>query len=235
MKFVWAKSISPEELTEIVAIHFQALNESFLNNFGFNFVRTIYQELISDPTNLVLIVKEDEHIVAYLVMFLNADQQLLKIITNNWLFFLRQAIRTLLVNPRLLIRALDSKDILQSHDEKGEAEIQFFAVDKNFLGKGTGTKMIRELNDRLKRLMINHYLVGTKKNNPLSNRFYLKNGFIFTHELKIFGETLNYYRSPVYRESRKIPPTTVSTPRSFNNVSGSLRKTAPRIRSPKAI
>ncbi len=80
--------------------------------------------------------------------------------------------------------------------DKPHAELQFIAVLPEQQNKGLGKEMMGIMGSELVARGINQYYVGTKKDNILSNNFYQKHGFVFSHTKRYFGDTLNYYISP---------------------------------------
>ena len=196
MKYEWVKKISADDLQAVVNLHFQALTESLLNNFSRQFVQIAYQSLINNPANLSLLVKKNDHVVGYLIVLFNASSQIRKIAADNLFVFVKEGIKAVSRTPSLLIKAIDAKALFEPHDPETGPELKFIAVDENFRSKGIGTKMLSVLSKKLSQMEVEHYCLATKKDNRLSNKFYINNHFIFLHQREVFGDVFNYYRSP---------------------------------------
>lgn len=184
MTFAWVNSVTQEELNSVTELHKEALKESFLNNFGPKFLSILYQNLIQSSKNHTLLVKSDGKVQGFLLAVSDLKNQLPAMLTPG-------LIMSLMHKPILIFRVLQY--LIQSHSKTSQFELQFIAVDAKFRNKGIGTNMLKHL---AKKLNNKSYIVGTKKNNQVSNAFYQKNGFIFLHQRKVFGDILNFYQSP---------------------------------------
>ena len=75
-------------------------------------------------------------------------------------------------------------DLIDGYPENDCAFIGFFMVDEKYQGKEVGTKIISDACDYLKCMGFNRVQLGIDKDNPQSNHFWKKNGFIVLQEVK---------------------------------------------------
>lgn len=188
--------LSQTDLDQIVKLHQTELKESFINNFGSGFLAVVYKTIISDNQNIFLTIKDNTKVVGFLVATVDGDKFNQKIINNNFLKLSCQIIKSSLFKPLILIKLINwflTKNI----KNKLAPELQFIAIDHTHQGKGLGTMLIKQLNNEFKKRGINKYRVGTKALNVLSNNFYKKLDFKYTHQEQFFGDIFNYYLSPI--------------------------------------
>lgn len=87
-------------------------------------------------------------------------------------------------NDKFYIGFFDNKtmvaimDLVLDYPEKGIAFIGFFMMNLEYQNKGIGSKIINECNHYLQKLGCKKVCLGVDKNNPQSNAFWKKNGFI---------------------------------------------------------
>ena len=62
MKIKRVYDLTPTELKTIVNLHYQALNESFLNNFGKAFLSIVYQNIPKSKDNIVLLLQDNRNL-----------------------------------------------------------------------------------------------------------------------------------------------------------------------------
>jgi len=180
-------------IREISRIHYSVLTESFLNNFGLDFLERIYTNLLESKDCILLVCEENEVVVGYALAFTDYSKFFQTAISKKILLGL-SVVATLLRKPSFIKKILPS--ILKRQKEGNHAELQFIAVTQENRGKNIGTKLIEQLNLELKLKGIKNYLVGTKSENILSNQFYKKIGFKHVSVKYYFGDKLNFYISP---------------------------------------
>jgi ribosomal protein S18 acetylase RimI-like enzyme len=195
MQLLRLTNYNQQELKQIVDLHFLTLQESTFKNFGKKFIKIVYQTIITDKNNIFLVIEDKNRIFGFVAATQDINEFYQSIIRKNFFSLTFEVIRSTLFNPQLLINT--TKWILKKpKKQKYPAELQFIAVDSALQGQGWGTKLIKKLNEELKKSNINHYRVGTWASNPLSNNFYQKLGFKLLEKEKILGIDFNYYLSP---------------------------------------
>lgn len=73
-------------------------------------------------------------------------------------------------------------DLILDYPEKGVAFIGFFMMNLQYQNRGIGSGIITECAQYLKRIGFNKIRLGVDKNNPQSNAFWKKNGFLTVGE-----------------------------------------------------
>ncbi len=187
---------SDEAVDQISSIHLNVLGESFLNNFGIDFLKIIYRNLIESQNSIVLGSFEDKKITGYLLAVRDYSKFLKTTTSNRKLSLTYIVIKTVLRKPELLKKILTS--LVKTRDENSHAELQFIALLPEAQGKNLGTELVQELNREFLKIGIKEYIVGTKSSNELSNKFYNRLGFMLSHKKEYFGDELNYYKSPMF-------------------------------------
>lgn len=76
-------------------------------------------------------------------------------------------------------------------------ELQFIAVDKKYQGQGYGKKLVGSLEEEYKKMGIQKYWVGTKKNDQKSNAFYKHLKFELAGQANVLSEQQNFYSKTI--------------------------------------
>ena len=186
---------SDTEIEEIIQIHMKVLTESFLNNFGNKFLEIIYKNLSKSKNTIILIVK-NEKIDGFALATKNYSDFFADALAKKIIGVMLEVLKGIIKKPTITPKLLRSVPEMLFKKNEPHAELQFIAISPNLQGRGFGTLILNKLDEEFSKIGVNSYLVGTKEDNTLSNNFYKKNGFIFSHTKKFFGDTLNYYDSP---------------------------------------
>jgi ribosomal protein S18 acetylase RimI-like enzyme len=194
MQIQRVRDLTPQELSQIYLIHRNILKESFLNNFGQDFLKIVYQYLPKSRNNIFLILKSSDRVVGFGVATKNSNF-VSEVIQNNFFTLTIAVAKAVLINAGLLFKI--TPWLFQSKKtEKFPSELLFLAIDKDYQGQGYGTEFIKKFYEEFRKEKIKYFKVGTKSNNPKSNEFYKKLKFSFLAEIEIFGDNFNYYLSP---------------------------------------
>lgn len=194
MKLKYLKKLSSDQVEQISNLHFKILNESFINEFGLDFVRLCYKSISNYNDHIIIILEENKKIYGFLVAASNGELFNQKIISRNFFKFLRHILRVILKKPILILWLLTGLP-LPFKITSIRSELKFIAIDPSFQGKGWGSKMVKYLNKMFKQRAVLRFKVGTKVKNELSNKFYKKMGFSLIYTENIFGDKFNYYSS----------------------------------------
>jgi ribosomal protein S18 acetylase RimI-like enzyme len=188
-------NLSKSEQEQVVDLHHHVLEESFLNNFGKDFLRTAYQFMVEDPENIVILALEYNQVLGFAVATLNGDTFSQRVMQAEYPRLLWEILKSSALRPQILSRLLEWK-LSPTHQHSIKPELQFLAIEKTHQRQGIGTEIIRTLAEEFNKSGIKRYRVGTKTQNPVSNTFYQKVGFSFIDQENIFGDAFNYYCSP---------------------------------------
>lgn len=74
-------------------------------------------------------------------------------------------------------------DLIDGYPEDDIAYIGFFMIAKKLQGQGVGSLMVTEICDCLKSIGFTKVRLGIDKDNPQSNHFWKKNGFVVLKEV----------------------------------------------------
>ncbi|MEQ1561654.1 MAG: GNAT family N-acetyltransferase [Nitrospira sp.] len=184
----------PKTIGVVAGIHYKILTESFLNNFGLSFLEIIYKNLSESKYSIFLVIEEDKGIKGFLLAMTDYSHFLSEAISKNKIKIISIIIKSIIKKPSIAYKIATS--LLEVSKESPHAELQFVAILNGYQGLGWGTKILEKLNQEFKNVGIKKYVVGTKSENELSNKFYQKLGFVKTYTKTYFGEELNYYTSP---------------------------------------
>lgn len=195
MQFKFINGPHPLTIKQMTALHFQLLQESFLNYFGQNLVEKVYEVFLNSQNNLVLIAYENpQKIAGFLVAIKDINLFKNTVFADNFWLFFRQTLATLTKNPLFILYIL--RWAVTKNRANITTHLQFIAVGPRWQRKGIGTKMMKLLQDKLAKDKVKHFLVATKKQNLQSNQFYRKLKFRLLYTEKIFDSEMNFYLSP---------------------------------------
>ena len=193
MEITRLNSTDSKAIEEISEIHLSVLTESFLNNFGLEFLKIIYENLLHSKNSILIVSRENSKITGYLLAVTDYSKFVEVAVSKKKFDLAKAVMRTLLNKPQLIYKLATS--LLKVSKEDPHAELQFIAILPECQGQGLGSKLMEELKMELEKIGIKQYHVGTKASNELSNRFYQKLGFPKAYTKNYFGDELNYYIS----------------------------------------
>lgn len=180
----------------IVSIHLTVLTESFLNNFGRKFLETIYVNIINSQESICLALYENDKIEGFALATKDYSTFFSNAIRENRFILFWELSTNLLLKPLNIYKLLKSLPNMVFTKEIPHAELQFLGVSPEFQGKGFGSALIERLGEEFKKVGVSEFYVGTKAEDPLSNKFYQKIGFAKKYSKTYFDKELNYYLSP---------------------------------------
>jgi ribosomal protein S18 acetylase RimI-like enzyme len=190
-------TFSSSDLASVVKIHLERLHESFLTRFGEPFLRVFYVTAISLDSSIVLVTRDAGCVVGFL--FAVTDRNLLyrKLIRSAFFILIFHVLRVSLFHPRIIFLLVEWMVVPLNPRFNHLPELQFLAVDGENQNKGIGSNLLEALDTLYISLGIHSYIVGTKATNVLSNRFYLKKGFVYINQEYVFGEMQSFYEKNI--------------------------------------
>lgn len=186
------------ELTRLVSLHDQVLTESFLNNFGLEFLGLIYQNLAQAPDIILLVAYDNGQIAGYALATTDYSRFITTAFSQRRVKLFCLMIKNLLRKPGAALKLLWSLPAILLTKKEPHPELQFIALDPASQGQGFGHQLMAALKSEFLKRGIHQYYVGTKADNLLSNRFYQKLGFSPVAPKTYFGDRLNCYLSPKF-------------------------------------
>ena len=187
--------LSQHELNQIVDLHTNFLQESFLNNLGKEFLKISYVSIIKNK-NFFFILRDKKQIIGFLVATKDSSKFSEIVIKENFLILLKAILKTCFYKPLVIYKLIAWFLFPPKSFKMIKPELQFFVIHPNFQRNGWGKKMVCKLQNEFKNANIMKYKVGTKANNPSSNNFYKKMNFTILGSELAFGDKFNYYQSP---------------------------------------
>ncbi len=203
--------LTPKELDQVVNLHKSTLKNSFINNFGNQFLRLSYKSIVTDKTNITLLLKNHNYVVGFLVATTDDEKFSRNVIIKNPLQMTKEILKYSIIKPILminLIRWIFDINIYQINQRFSSnnkiPELKYISINPNFQNRGWGTKLITELNFEFKKLNIYYYRVATQASNIKSNHFYERLNFKYLSTYRVFNEDLKYYLSPQLSKPKTI-------------------------------
>lgn len=193
IKIQTLKKANRAQIESIALIHYEVLRDSFLSEFGYEFLLNLYKALCSDKNNIIQTIALENRIIGYSVATKNIAKFYKKALYRNFFRLFLEIIKNLRGNLRLLLNVLIW--ILTSKNNDQSAELQFLAILPKYQRLGLGTKLLHLLKNEYLKHDIASFKVGTKADNLQSNNFYKKRGFKYLYQKEIVGEKFNYYLS----------------------------------------
>ncbi|MBI2596290.1 GNAT family N-acetyltransferase [Candidatus Daviesbacteria bacterium] len=189
------QNLNKSELSQITNLHYQVLKESFINNFGVNFLKIAYKNIVLNPKNIFFILRERRKIFGFLVATEDDAQFNKSVIYTNFSKLILEILKSFIPHPLLSLKLIpwffSSIRIKQDLPE-----LKFIAINPLLQRRGWGSKLLIKLNNEFQKRGIRNYRVGTKSMNKNSNNFYKKSGFSFLGKKQMFGDSFNFYISP---------------------------------------
>lgn len=160
------KKLISSELDEIITIHQDIFKNELSSNFGKNYLKKFYQNIIKNQSGYFLIEASD-HLVQGFILFTIQP------------FSLQNHIRLreiLLFGVRVLYKPILLLKLISRLTEKkrtvGINEVSFFAIRKEFQSKGLGSQLLHELKNRCVQEKIDH--IYTYTSNIKLKEYYIK-------------------------------------------------------------
>lgn len=197
MEIKQINAVDPKIVDAIVSIHQNVLTDSFLNNFGIEFLKIIYTNLIQSSEIICLIAYEGNGIEGFALATKDYSFFLKSALSKNKLRAVYSMSTHVILRPAVVWKLMLSlPEILFSKDIP-HAELQFIAITPKSQGKGLGSALMNKLKEKYRAEGLNEFYIGTKADNLLSNKFYQKIGCVKKYSRKYFGDKMNYYVYPI--------------------------------------
>ncbi len=185
--------IDPKTRTKIVEIASQGLPGSKLVQLGTYSLNVVFQYVESSTLERLVVLRDSNNeLVGFSLISMSP----------------RSLVPRLLRNPKFLFSFVLNFWRIQWHmpsfqkshkkniDDKPEAI--FICITASYRGQGWGSKLIAEIEAKLKKENINEYTVKTEaKDNEQVIEFYLKNGFIKDDQLNFSDSYFIYFKKKI--------------------------------------
>ena len=138
IKILNKQSIS-SELDEIITIHQDIFKNELSSNFGKNYLKNFYQNIIKNQNGYFLIEASDNLVQGFIFFTIQPFSLQNHIRLREILMF---GLRVL-CKPILLLKLISR--LIKKRRSIGINEISFFAIRKEFQSKGLGSQLVLEL------------------------------------------------------------------------------------------
>lgn len=180
------------EIHQLITLQKRELNESFINQFGDNFLYLFFKNVTQNLHNFLLVTKNQDKIIGFCIVCTNNQNFIKELLKKDSLKILAIVLKTLIKNPQLLPRIIYTL-FLNKKISKTSIELLYLAVDKKYQRKGIGKGLIKMVNKILKKQGFKSYMLGTRADNKKTNSFYKHLGYKYLSTSDNFGSLFNYY------------------------------------------
>jgi ribosomal protein S18 acetylase RimI-like enzyme len=156
------------KILSIVKIHQESLKDNVLTNFGESFLIRVYNNIIIEKNNTLVIAKYKNKIVGYIALNFYKQNFIKSVRPLDIIIFLKNSI----LKPYLILSIYCQLMHKKNYPDDNSCEISHFAVLKKYRGIGIGNKLILESIRYAKSK--NKYFLKTKTNNYNLSKFYTK-------------------------------------------------------------
>jgi ribosomal protein S18 acetylase RimI-like enzyme len=182
-KSILVRPSTPAEIDAMVNVHLRSFPGFFLTFLGRKFLKQLYQSILTDPSGIVWIVKEEDCLLGFVAGTLEPAGFYSRLIKGRIWGFASASIRPLLRRPgiffrlwRALRKPAESKAI-----QKGTALLMSIAVDPTAQNQGVGKMLTKTFCDECVRQgALRVCLTTDQHGNDQGNRFYARMGFVLT-------------------------------------------------------
>jgi ribosomal protein S18 acetylase RimI-like enzyme len=193
MEYEQVKKLNNKDARDVARLHLSILSESFLNNLGVEFLRTLYEEIPENTNNFFSCFKDQGRIVGYLVGTKTPNIFLSKILKKRFCEIFFNCLMNFLKNPKSFICVVQHISGFLCKTPNTAPELYFLCVDPLYQRKNIGSNLTHEFEKWLSLQNIHQFVVGTHKDNSHSNDFYKKIGLSYFKEETLFGNSMIYY------------------------------------------
>lgn len=189
------KQATLENVDAIVKIHEQAFPDFFLTTLGSGFLRLYYSCMCKSKEALTLCAFEDGNVVGFSSTALISAGFNTRLIKNNKMKFMVEAVKLLFTIPTALIHlAKNMTKSAEGVDDKGDyAELYSIGVVPSCQGKGVGGLLLSE-NERVIRSFggLRLSLTTDKKHNESAVAFYQRHGYKVLYDFTAYPDREMY-------------------------------------------
>jgi ribosomal protein S18 acetylase RimI-like enzyme len=169
-----------KHLNSLVKLHRKVLPNTSSSRFGYDFVRRLYTQLLSDKNSKVWVYATNGNIVGFLSITSKMKYTTKLIMSgltaSNYIKILLKLLSSPLEIPVFLKRLYFDDQILKSLGNY--PNILTVGVLPQYQGTGIGTKFINIVDQYFKKKGLKQYFVDTEQKNINAINFYKRNNFI---------------------------------------------------------
>ena len=187
------------DLTEVVSVHIRSFSGFFLSEMGPRFIRCLYEEILTDPSGIALVCRQDLIVRGFVAGTTEPRGFYRRLMARRWGRFALASFVPVLRRPQIVPRLLGAfRKTKEQPDYEGLGLLNLsIAVDPELpTYGGVGTALIKAfLAECRKRGLGSVHLTTDLSGNAHVNRFYSKMGFTISNVVTTRqGRMMNDYR-----------------------------------------
>lgn len=202
--FVLKKTFNPSLLFKAASLHVEYLSyRSFITMFGTKFIFELYKDILAKDFGFFVFATNGANVYGF-VLGCTDSGMLLKIITRNFLKYLKIILPKILVNPLLLFKIFETFFYTKKENSLIKAELIVIVTDQNNRSRGLGSKLVSVLNEEFLKIGIVQYKVTVHSEMTRSNNFYIKNGMHLACSFNMYKVKWNLYENYIIPDTDTI-------------------------------
>jgi len=188
--------MTPADYAEIARLHAESIPTGFLSTLGGTFLSRLYRGIAGHPGSCLLVARDAQGSVAGFVSGTLSVKKCYRAILRKRFLSLGLPVALKMLLPANLKRMFET--LRYPAGEKAgastETELLSIAVSDRVRGQGVGKMLVAELEAWFAaKGHSSAYKVVTWAEDPRSNGFYAKTGFVFSREFVHHGNRMNEY------------------------------------------
>lgn len=182
------------DIDEIVDVHLKELSGNLLPSLGQRFLTALYKDFLLEKETILLVFRNRE-LKGFVLGVINFPDLFAKIIKHKFIKYSYLLSLSVIKNPLLIKNIIETLFYTKiSGKTESGAELVVICVKKKYQNKGIGSLLLRRLETVLRDKKISTYKVSTTKDNLISNKFYLRNGFDYIDSFSLYNKEWNLYK-----------------------------------------
>lgn len=184
------------QIAAIARLHKQVLTSGFLSKLDLSILCSLYQ-LINKEGILLVAITEDNKLAGF-VSFSHDTKMLMRLFVKPSLDISMRLIINYLKHPSFILRSFETLLAPFKHGNSKEVKVNVpggellsIVVNPEVQHSGTGTALLSQLEEELRKRQIFTYKVVTGEQLISANRFYQKNGFLLAGRIRIHGKAMS--------------------------------------------
>lgn len=182
------------DVAGVADLHIASLPGDFLASLGPEFLRTLYQGLITLPTTVSLIAIEDLSLAGFIVGALDTRRMFTQLLRRQGPRLSLHVLRRVPYRPWLWLQALEALTYPRKRRSGlPDAELVVLVVRAASRSRGIGRTLVARLNDELRPRGVTAYRVTTAADNADADAFYRGLGFRLEHTFVMHRRPFHCY------------------------------------------
>ncbi|MGB9595522.1 MAG: GNAT family N-acetyltransferase [Candidatus Poribacteria bacterium] len=183
-----------EDIKECAYLHHEFIKDSFLCEFGIEFLQRIYNRLIESDGCFGYVYTDNSKVIGFITGSENMGKFMKALILRDFFVIALKILIRLIVKPFLV------KNVIQilfyskkSSVEDVKAELVSIVVKEDYRGQKIGTFLLNNLINHFRRNGVFKFKVMVDKNNIEANAFYKASGFKLYLTTSMYNKNINLY------------------------------------------